>query len=174
VVLVALGVALELATVPHSLMEVAALSKEVQDLRAKNDALEFKAQDRTTTPEQMAIFKRILQNAPKGPIMLGTRHPNHETVKYENKIEDMLTNSGFTIQSMINYGNNILTMNEGSSVALVIESQTNAPKFTFLLEQAFKAAGIETTGFVNPPVNVFGNEPRPGSNEILVLVVEKP
>jgi hypothetical protein len=154
------------------------LAAEVQQtnlvLRSTVAALEIKAQDRIITLEQREKFKRILRDAPKGPVMVGSRNPNDETKRYLDKVVSLLTNSGFTIQSSMNYGDNLLWLNEGSSIGIVIDNLTNAPPYTRWLQYAFNESDMPTTAFINPPVNQFGPSPRPGSNEVLILVVEKP
>ena len=170
VVLVAIGVAIELATVPHSLMEVATLNREVQEIRAKNDALELKAQDRTIKPTQIETFKRILKDTQKGPIMIGTRHADQETTRYASDILNLLKDDGFTIQSFLNYPNNILPFMPGTSVGVVIPSLTNIPPYADPLAKAFRDSGIPISVFINPDANIFGNSgmfggpPPPGSS----------
>jgi len=174
VVLVAFGVLIELVTIPHSLLEVAALNKKVEELRSANDALEAKMKPRTITVAQREKFMRILEKAPKGPVMMGGRHADFETQKYLQDIRQLLIDSGFTVPSTVNYRENILWFNEGTSIGIVVDNLDNAPKYAFWLNQAFSESEMPVTFFTNAPAGKFGPEPTPGSNEVLILVVEKP
>jgi hypothetical protein len=143
-------------------------------LRSNVAVLEIKAQDRTIKPEQRKKFIQFLKNTQKGPVMIGTRQASDETKRYCAQIASLLVSSGFTIQSDVNYRDNILLFDEGSSLGFVVDDKTNAPLYTGQLEMAFERAEINCSICAHAPKNQFGQDPPPGSNEVLILVLEKP
>jgi hypothetical protein len=144
-------------------------------LQAKLLELEAKNQDRTITIEQIIKFMASLGNSPRGSVMIGVRHPDSETRRFFNKIAGLLQSVGFSFESDINYPDNIVQLNENSSIGILIDSLNDAPPYATNLFNAFNLAGINATLRTNETFRTYSpTEGHPGSNEVLILVGEKP
>jgi hypothetical protein len=137
-------------------------------------AMKLKLQDRHVTDRQKKILASVLANATKGAVMVGTRHPDRETTTYASEIALFMSDMGFTIKSSINYFDNIYVFNQNSSIGIIVDNFTNSPPNTALFNQAFGAADMNPTLF--PMLrDQFGSVvPVPGTNDVLLLIVEKP
>jgi hypothetical protein len=138
-------------------------------------ALEAKQKDRTITAEQRKSFIDFLRNAPKGKIRQGTRHADRETTVFATKIFDMLSAADYPSESTMNYPENMVAQNEGSSVMILYDTRTNAPPYLDALWAAFEHIGVGCSLGPNVPNRFYS--PAEGHGEpsnILVMVVEKP
>ncbi len=143
-------------------------------LRAEVATLEIKAQDRTITTEQREKVINYLKNAPKGPVMIGARAASRETDQYFSKVANLIRDSGFTIQSSLSYRDNVLWLNGDDSICIMVDSYEHCPPYSSWIYHAFTNAGIVVTTWTNVPIVQFGANPRPNTNEVLILVTEKP
>jgi hypothetical protein len=88
VIFVGLGVAVELMTVPHSLMEIA-------ELQSKNLALELKIQPRRITHEQMTNFIFLTERVKKIPIALVVAREDVEVGSFATDLRTMFSRAKF-------------------------------------------------------------------------------
>jgi|GEM_PF-4546225 hypothetical protein len=152
----------------------AALEEFKLVLRSNLAELQMKTQDRTITPEQRETFIRSLTNAPKGPVMMGSRGVSRESSQYFEQVKTMIQASGYTVPLAVNYRDNLVWLNGNDSIAFFVQSISNAPPYVPWLGRAFQFAGISVTFSTNVSREFFGIGPAPKSNEVLILVTEKP
>jgi hypothetical protein len=155
------------------------LGTKLEELRSTNlmlqaDVLKLKAeaQPRYIAKQKRDEFIQFLDGTPKGPVMLGSRHPNWETIDFSNQVESLLTEAGFTVSSKMNYQENTTWFPAGITIGLFIDSPTNKPIYYETLFHAFNQIGVVTVGVTNGPA-MRANDGRVGPNEIMVFIIEK-
>jgi hypothetical protein len=131
--------------------------------------------DRRITDKQRSDFMKALGNSPRGPVMLGVRHPDQETLQYVDQVKGLLIGAGFTLAALANYRDNLSTFVPGSEINLRVDAYDDAPRYCGDLNRAFYAAGMVVSWETNRPGRVYSEtEGHPGPGEVLVLVGEKP
>jgi hypothetical protein len=137
--------------------------------------LEAKAADRHISEKRIKDFIKSLGDTPRGGVFTGVRHPDYETLNYAAEVCSMLTNAGFTISSKQNFSEDVSPFYKNSDISIHIDKADDAPPYAFALGIAFFQAGFNPTIFTNQPGRFYTpNEGHPGSNEVLILVGEKP
>jgi hypothetical protein len=144
-------------------------------LQSKVLELEARAADRQISEKQINDFIQYLGNSPKGVVFTAVRHPDLETVKYAAQVCSMLTNAGFTIASKMNYSEDVSIFNDGSDIGILVDRLDDMPPYTVALIFAFQRARLNPTTFTNHIDRAYTpNEAHPGSNEVWILIGEKP
>jgi hypothetical protein len=159
------------------------IEKQVEEFKQTNLVLqatvlklEAKNQDRTIRGDQIINFITSLGGSVKGkPIWFGTRHPNRETRDYFEQVANLLAYVGIIFESRINYNDDLTEFDSGSSIAILIDTASNAPPYATSLYNAFNIAGMNPTLVTNQPNRFYlPTEAHPGSNQVVVLIGERP
>jgi hypothetical protein len=169
-----LGLGIELCALAVSIPEDLKLSQRIEELRKANDELEAKMQPRIITARQRADFKTSLANIRKGQVKIGVRNPDNETLDFVEQVHDLLVDSGFIIESQMNYPGSLVKIRNYASIGIFINSLTNVPPYALPLFEAFTNIGFPAMLVLNGTNQPASNgEIRMETNDVMVFLLEK-
>jgi hypothetical protein len=160
------------------------IERQVEEFRQTNLVLqttvlelEAKNQDRKIAQEQMVKFLISLGDSARGkPVWMCVRHPDRETTAYYRQVAGLLTViGGATIAGSLNLPDNLVIFNNNSSIAVLVDSLSDAPPYATNLFNALNFSGLNPTFVTNSPTRYYSpSEGHPDANQVFVLVGEKP
>jgi hypothetical protein len=119
-------------------------------------------------------FIEFLKNDQKGPVKIGTRHPDNETQDFMEQVSDLLKKSGFTIQSYMNFPESTLKLWHRCSIGIIEGNEKEAPVYAERLRAAFNHIGFRAIGVTNEPGKPMTiQNGGVSSNEVMVFIIEK-
>jgi hypothetical protein len=152
-----------------------AANERAANIESNNIVLQAKMLPRTITPTQKEAFVKLLNNAPKGEITIGCRHPDNESINFMEQIHSLLIESGFTIDGKVEYPHNTVKFHTGDSIALLIDRLDDMPNYAVPLVLAFNSIGIQLGLITNMPNSpddpLFGSVKSP--NKAILFIIEK-
>jgi hypothetical protein len=125
--------------------------------------LEKLKQDRTITDEDKKKFIKLLASAPRGSFSI-CFEPNSgaDVQNYANEIWGMFLDAGFNVSLVYGMGTGLGKIPKG--VFIVVNSTNQAP-YAGIIQQAFKAIGVDAEGYVDDSLK---------TNDMRIVVGRKP
>jgi hypothetical protein len=123
------------------------LTAQIQELResAARSEQKLKGLQRTIPAERKEEFLKLLSQLPKAKIQVMCRGASTESKRFSEEIAEAFSKSGFEVERDYS-GVDLTTVGE----IIVVRNATNAPPCAGVLQQTFRALGVNMIGGEDP------------------------
>jgi hypothetical protein len=124
------------------------------------EALKTISPDRTITEIDQARFIRLMEGAPRGPVVVNfCMNAGAEAQNYATEIGQMIKAAGYNTGGFALFSGGKIP----KGVAIAVRNATNQPPFAARLKYALEIIGIDTDGIIDPSTDENTVEIRVGA-----------